>query len=525
MVSRFLKEAVRKATGQLFPELSAVDFAVSPEKRFGDYTTNVAMVVAASLGKSPREISENIVGYLSKDKDFLIVVNKIEIAGPGFINFTLSDESIVKELGGLPAVLKSGLHDLAGEKINVEFISANPTGDLHIGHGRGGFYGDVLSNILSFAGAKVVREYYINDSRDSNQIKELGKTALGSGEQYKTEKTLAIIKESDFSGMSEDEAGFALAGKIQESNNSFVENKLGIKFNEWYSEDKKLRASGLGAKIIEKLESMGLVYEKEGAKWLKTSEYGDDEDRVIVRSDGSLSYFINDIAYHAEKFERGFHKVIDIWGADHHGHVKRLQATKKMLEWNGDFSVYITQLVSLKENGVSSKMSKRAGNVILLEDLVDEFGIDVVRWFFEEKALSTHMEFDMALAKEHSAKNPVFYVQYAHARINSIIEKAKEFSSDGSMIADVIKENSARALAVKLLDFPEVVFGISEDCQVHKLTTYVYELASAFSQFYDKVRIVGEENYNAGALSLARATKDTIAKSLDLLGISAPEKM
>ena len=421
--------------------------------------------------------------------------------------------------------INKGYDFLHGKKINVEFISANPTGELHIGHGRGAFYGDILGNVFVFSGARIIREYYVNDSRESKQIIELGKTALGTGEQYKTSKLLEIIKETDFSGMDEKEAGFKLAGLIQEKTEEFIEQKLKISHFNWYSEDEKLSASGLNDKVLADLEEEKFIYRKDGAVWLKTSEYGDDEDRVIVRSDGTKSYFLSDISYHNDKFVGGYDKVINIWGADHHGHVKRMQAVKKMFGWKGELKIFITQLVSLKENGVSAKMSKRAGNVVLLEDLVDEFGLDVVRWFFSEKSLNTHMEFDMALAREHSAKNPVFYVQYAHARICSILEKTKSYSPDGSGISDIVKENVARALAVKLLEFPEVISGIAEDYQVHRLTTYVYELASAFAQFYEKIRIVGDENYNRGALLLAENAKNTLSKSLSLLGISAPERM
>lgn len=525
MISDFLRGEIEAVVKELFPDGETKGSALVPEKRFGDYTTNVVMVVASSSGKKPREVAEMIVAELSKNNKLKNVVSKMEIAGPGFINFYLTDEALVSELKDIKAKIVSGFDFLIGKKINVEFISTNPTGENHIGHGRGAFYGDTLSNILSFSGAKVTREYYINDSRESKQINELGKTALGKGEQYKTPKLKEMIKGVGFAGLSEGEAGFKLAGKVQEYNKNFIEGKLGVHFDMWYSEDEKLRAGGASEKMFEELKVKNLVYEKDGAWWLKTSEYGDDEDRVVLRSDGSASYFLPDIAYHADKISRGFGQMIDIWGADHHGHVKRMQAVAKMLDWKADFKIFITQLVSLKEDGVSAKMSKRAGNVVLLEDLVDEFGIDVVRWFFSDKSLNTHMDFDMALAKEHSAKNPVFYVQYAHARICSILEKAKNISPDGSGLADIMKEPAARALAVKISEFPEIVFSSANDYQVHKLTTYAYELASSFAQFYEKVRIVGDDSYNEGALALAELAQSVLAKSLGLLGISAPSKM
>lgn len=310
-----------------------------------------------------------------------------------------------------------------------------------------------------------------------------------------------------------------------EYNKDFIESKLGIKFDRWYSEDENIRASGAAEKILDELKAKDLVYEEDGAWWLKTSEYGDDEDRVVVRSDKTATYFLSDIAYHMDKFCRGYDSVIDVWGADHHGHVKRMMAVKKMLGWEGDFQIFITQMVSLKEGGKAAKMSKRAGNVVLLEDLVDDFGLDVVRWFFAEKSLGTHMEFDAELAKQQSQKNPVYYVQYAHARICSILEKARELEADNSSTSGIIKEERGRALAMKVTMFSEVVEGVTRDHQVHKLTTYAYELASEFNQFYRDVRVIKDDTYNRGALELAKLAKRTLAKTLSLLGISAPEKM
>ena len=524
MVVHFLREKLDKVLKDIFPELGEVSFNISADNRFGDYTTNVAMVVKVS-DKNPKDIATTIIEELKKDKEFTDAVSEVNIAGPGFINFTLSSETVLSELNKTVKESEKGFDFIKGKKINIEFISANPTGALHLGHGRGAFYGDILANIFSFAGGNVTREYYVNDSRESNQIKELGKLALGTGEQYKGERTSALIEQNDFSQMSEVDAGFKLATLIQRDNRDFIEEKLLVHFDEWYSEDGKLRASGSNQKMFEELKDKNLVYEKEGAWWAKTTEYGDDEDRVVLRSDLTFSYFLSDITYHSDKFSRGYGEVINVWGADHHGHVKRMMAVKKMLGWEGEFKVFITQLVSLKENGEVSKMSKRAGNVVLLEDLVEEIGLDVVRWFYNERALNTHMEFDVALAKEHSDKNPVFYVQYAHARMSSIIANTKALSPYGIKLDEILKNKSGRDLAVKLLQFPEVIELSAEDCQVNRLNTYAYELASSFSQFYRDTRVIEEDKYNVGALELVLSTRIILAKTLSLLGISAPEKM
>ncbi|MEK7558408.1 MAG: arginine--tRNA ligase [Patescibacteria group bacterium] len=514
MMRETIKDALKGAVPHVMPEVM-----FSEGNKNGHLTTNCALISAKVTGISPLELAEKIKGEI--EPKLKGVIERIEIAGPGFINFFLKDEAIINELKEVEKKIKKGFDFRKGEKINIEFISANPTGELHIGHGRGAFYGDTIANILEFSGAKVTREYYINDSRESNQIKELGKTALGMGETYLTEKLKKQISKLKIGLSDAGEAGFKLALVIQKDNKEFIEKKLGIRFDEWYSEDEKLRASKLNDRTFLALKMKELVYEKDGAMWLKTLEYGDDEDRVVVRSDGTNSYFLSDISYHSEKFLRGYDVVINVWGADHHGHVKRMEAVKKMLGWKGDLKIFITQLVSLKDG----KMSKRAGNVILLRDLVNEFGLDVVRWFFSEKALTTHMEFDAVRAKEQSEKNPVFYVQYAHARMNSILEKAKDFKKDNTTILEVVKIPSARALALKLAQLEEIIESIVEEYQVQKLTTYAYELATVFSQFYRDVRVIEETSYNNGALEMIETTKNVLAKSLSLLGISAPNKM
>ena len=529
MIKEILQGEVRQALRNLSLTVDVSNIEVTKSEHFGDYATNAALVIAKSSGKKPMELAEELKEELLKSPTGKHYIKEVSIAKPGFINFFLSEEMILGETEALGEHIGKGFDFLKHKKINIEFISANPTGDLHIGHGRGAFYGDILSSILSYSGAEVAREFYINDSKESNQIKALGKTALGKGEQYKTPRLEEIIKNMNVAGMNESDAGSLLAEHVGAYNRNFIREKLGITFDTWYSEEEHIRQGKRAENILKMLKDSNFTYEKEGAVWLKTSEYGDDEDRVIVRSDGTASYFLSDIAYHAEKMGRGYDTAIDVWGADHHGHVKRVQAVKKMLGWKGELIIFITQLVSLKEGDKeekqTKKMSKRLGNVILLEDLVDELGIDVVRWFYAEKTISTHMEFDMELAREESPKNPVYYVQYAHARINSIIENTKNLTADKSSLADVIHRERGRALGLKIAEFPEVVESIAKDFQIQKLTTYAYELASEFSQFYRDVRVIQDDSYDKGAIELALLAKKTLAQSLKLLGISAPERM
>lgn len=548
-----LEILVREALNTLGIEAGEVKLEHPADSLHGDYATNAALMYGKAKGVSPRVLAGELVEEILRSSSGDIA--KIEIAGPGFINFFISDTALESAISGRPALPEKTLVKNS-ERVNIEFVSTNPTGELHIGHGRSAFFGDTLARVLARVGAEVTREFYINDSRESNQIRELGKTALGKGEQYKTPELEEKMAQLDFAGLSEEEAGTKLATAVQTANRAFIEKGLGINFDVWYSEDAELRASGANTAMLALLKERDLTYEKDGALWLKTSEYGDDEDRVIVRSDGTVPYFLGDIAYHQKKFDRGFQTVINVWGADHHGHIKRMQAVGRMLGWpkaprtGADQPiVFIAQMVSLKEDGVSSKMSKRAGNVILLRDLVEEFGIDIVRWFFIEKALNTQMAFDMGLAREKSEKNPVYYVQYAHARLVSVIEKAGKASNadiSGSPdlpkipgrsglpetglpetvgFADLFKTPSARALAMKITELPEVVADIAQNYTVHALTGYATALAIATNAYYRDVRIVTDNGVDTTALALAIRAKETLAETLDLLGISAPERM
>ena len=542
MIREFIRLEIKKAVKKLYGREIAFD--VSADSRHGDYASNVAMAV----GGNPKANAQEIKGELEKSEKISKIVSKIEIAGPGFLNFFLSEDGLLeglKFLGERSARRKFVKSGFRREKIQVEFISANPTGQLHIGHGRSAFYGDALANVLERAGYKVEREYFINDSKESTQIRELGKTVLGKGKSYLTDYLKLKITKLKIKNLSESDAGYLMAKEIQKDNQEFITKKLGIKFDNWFSEEEKLRKKGKFEAALKLLRKKNLVYEKDGALWLKTSQFGDDEDRVLVRSDGSVSYFLSDIAYHIDKVKRGFDKIINIWGADHQGHVKRMMAVKKMLGWKADIKILISQMVTIKEAGEAKKLSKRKGTLILLEELIDEIGLDAARWFYLQKSLSSHMEFDMALAKERSQKNPVYYVQYSYARMCSILKKAglqnsikkiaypypSLFKKQGGARAHtynffygILLDNYIRPLILKLIQFPEIIEDISQDYQVHRITTYAYELASEFSQFYRDVKVIGSENEKE-LLALVALTRRVLSDALSLLGISAPEKM
>jgi len=567
MIRGLLRSEIEKAVKKLYPKdrgcpSRRIDVSVSGGK-FGDYSSNVAMVLGVG---NPREVAEKIKEELEKSEAIKEKISKIEIVN-GFLNFTLSEKGLIEGLKGLNEKPKG-----KKKKIQVEFISANPTGELHIGHARSAFYGDALSNVLEAAGHKIEREYFINDSKESTQIKELGKTVLGKGTSYLTEHLKLKIKKLKIKNFTEGDAGYLIAKEVQKDNEKFITEGLGIKFDKWFSEERELRKKKAFEKTLDLLKKKKLTYEKDGALWLKTSEFGDGDDRVVLRSDslpagrqGSVSYFLSDITYHINKFDRKYNTVIDIWGADHHGHVKRMMAVKKMFTslggagWKGDLEILISQMVTLKEGGETKKLSKRAGTIVLLEDLVKEIGLDAARWFYLQKSLSTHMEFDMALAKERSQKNPVFYVQYAHARMMSILEKAGSggkvsFVSRAS-IYKILKDPTASpacpagrptvakktfpptrareeksklspavALILKLTQFSEVIEDTAGDYQVQRITTYAYELASEFSQFYRDVKVIGSENEKE-LVALVALTGKVLKDTLRLLGISAPDKM
>lgn len=535
MAKKILIEILKKTVfsaqeKQLLPVFEIPEFSVeAPEvKTHGDYSTNVALKLAKAAKKNPCDIGTAVANEILADEKNKKIIEKIEVVHPGFINFFLRPEffqSKVKE------ILKSGdkfLFPNAGKKkkVLIEFLSVNPTGELHLGHGRNAFFGDVLANVLEKCGYKVSREFLINDAKVSAQIKELGKTAFGKGESYLTDYLKRKIKNikprlakaEDFG-----EAGRLLAREIQKDNKKFIEKKLKIKFNKWFSEE-SLHQKNSVKKILEILKSKNFVYEKEGALWLKTKEFGDGEDRVVVRSTGEPTYFLPDIAYHQNKAGRGFDLLIDVWGADHHGYIGRLQAAKKMLGWKSDLKIFIAQMVSLKAEGKALKLSKRKGRIITLEWLVGKAGLDVSRFFYIMKSLDSQMEFDLDLALEQSEKNPVFYVQYAHARIAGILRKSPKLK--GQPHIDLLSHSSEIALMRRLAAFPDIMEDTTKDFYVHRLPHFALALAADFHSFYRDCRVISDDRLLTQArLALLTASQTVLKNLLEVMGISAPEKM
>ncbi len=526
------------------PEIQ-IEVPGNPEH--GDFASNLAMTMARAEKKAPRQIAEALVAALD-DCDFL---SKVEIAGPGFINFTLTpaiwhqvlDEITVKgEEYGLSQVGQ-------GRKVQVEFVSANPTGPLHIGHGRGAVTGDAVAAIMQAAGYDVQREYYINDA--GNQMRTLGLSLLlryreVCGEQvafpedcYQGDYIISLAKEvhevegTRYLGLEEDEAikimgqfgGERILVGIREDLEAF-----GITFDAWFSEqglfDRGEVAAGL--KLLSEKE---LTYEKDGATWFRTTDFGDDKDRVLVRSNGDTTYFASDVAYHLEKFGRGLETVIDVWGADHHGYVQRMKAVVKGIGRNpDDLQVILVQLVSLLREGEPVAMSTRSGEFITLREVIDEVGRDASRFLFLLRRADSPLDFDLELAKSQNNDNPVYYVQYAHARVCSINQNAAEQSvtlpEHGAVDLSCLTLAEELALAKQLARYPETVIGAAQNHEPHRVVYYLQELASQFHSYYNRQRVLVEDSATTQArLYLVNGIRIVLANALNLLGVDAPERM
>ncbi len=515
----------------------------------GDWASNVAMQMAKAFGASPREIAQAVVDRLDLESGYL---DRAEVAGPGFINFFLSPLWASEVVAGIrrqgEAYGRCGIG--RGRKVQVEFVSANPTGPLHVGHGRGAVVGDVTANILAAAGWEVEREYYINDA--GLQMTLLGKSVqsryfdlLGRSDAapfpedgYKGEYIYDLARELvDRDGdvhleepletslpVFQAHAVEAILGMIRRDLKDF-----GVCYDVWFSE-KSLYDSGAVREAAEFLKKRGFAYEKDGAVWFKATEFDDAKDRVLFRSNGVATYFMSDIAYHKNKYDRGFDLVIDVWGADHHGYVPRMTAAVESLGRKAeDLRVLLIQFVNLLRGGEQVAMSTRSGQFVTLRDVIDEVGVDASRYFFVMRSCDSHLDFDLALAKEASNENPVYYVQYAHARIHSLFREAagRGVALSGEDVdLRLLDTAEEQALIRKLAAFPEEVAKASEELAPHRVTFYLYDLASHFHSFYNAHRVLdAEPDLRRARLVLLDATRITLANALGLLGVQAPQNM
>ena len=523
-----------------------VQIEVPGNPEHGDFSSNLAMTMARAEKKSPRQIAEALVAALG-DCDFL---SKVEIAGPGFINFTLVPTCWYEVLDDITA--KGDQYGFSqfgqGRKVQVEFVSANPTGPLHIGHGRGAAVGDAVASILQAAGFDVQREYYVNDA--GNQVATLGRS-IWMRLREQCGETI-VFPEDGYQG----EYIRDLAAKLNEEDpavatleedtavkrcTAFGVDKVlvwiaedlkdfGITFDKWFSEqslyDRNMVETELG-----KLADKGLSYEQDDALWLRTTDYGDDKDRVLIKSDGSPTYFASDVAYHMEKFDRGFERVIDVWGADHHGYVPRMKAVVAGLGHQpDDLEVLLIQMVNLLRDGQPFTMGKRSGIFVTLSEVVDEVGRDACRFYFLMRRSDSQLDFDLELAKRQSTDNPVYYVQYAHARVCSINRNAKEqgvplLKRDAIDLSSLILPEEL-LLAKYLARYPETVVGAAQNCEPHRIVYYLQELAAQFHSYYNRQRVLVEDAATTQArLYLVNGVRTVLANALTLLGVNAPERM
>lgn len=523
LIEKSIKE-LQKAKKLLKFDIPKIQIEHPEEKAHGDYATNIALKAAKIVGKTPIEIAEMITNQLLIINKKLKFFKEIKIAKPGFINFFLSKEYLQKQVG---EILRKGekfgqLKIGKGKKVQVEFISANPTGPLTVGNTRGGPFGDVLGNILEKAGFKVEKAYYINDY--GMQIFALGHSVLKDEKaQYKGDYIDYLnkkIKEKDPYRVGE------LAAKIiiDEMIKKTVE-RMGIKYDEWLSETKIHKLSFVD-KILKILKKKNLIYQKEGAIFFKSSKFGDGRDRVLVKKNGWKTYLAGDIALHYYKFEKKkFDKVINIWGADHYGDVPGFLAAMEALGKKDKVDIILLQFVTILERGEKKKMSKRMGVFVTMDELLNQVGPGVIRFFFLQKSAETHLNFDLSLAKIEGEKNPVYYVQYAHARICSILRKAKSYKPK-ALSYKLLNHPSELALIKQLIRLPEVIEDTTEDYQIQRLPQYALNLATVFHQFYRDCKVLTEDkNLKEARLGLILATKIILKNILNLMGISAPEKM
>lgn len=529
-------------------EVPFIEVDLTKDPAHGDYATNIAMVLASRAKKNPRLIAETLVRAMD-DGDGLL--EKIEIAGPGFINFSVRGESWASLLEAVHRLgNRYGMPDIGrGRRVQVEFVSANPTGPLHIGHARGAVVGDVIARILEAAGFAVSREYYINDA--GNQMHNLGKSVwfrylelLGRSVEFPEncyrgdyirelaaqirardgEAWLARGQDAAVPPFTDFAAGAILEG-IQEDLKAF-----GVVFDVYFSERELYREDGV-ARLLAELEGQGFIYREGDTLWFKTTAFGDDKDRVVVRQNGDPTYFAADIAYHRNKYRRGFDRVIDIWGADHHGYIPRMYAGVQAMGYSREaLEIVLVQLVNLLRDGRPVAMSTRSGEFVTLKEVVEEVGRDAARYNFLMRRSDSHLDFDLELAKKQSNENPVYYVQYAHARICSILRTASErgfaVPDDQEASLGLLTLSEETDLIKAVTRFPEVVEGAAMALEPHRLTFYLNELAALFHSYYNRNKVLSEDAGLSGArLFLVQCVRIVLQNALGLLGVSAPESM
>jgi len=546
-----LEKAIRSGaeSGRLpVSPVPAIEIELTKDPAHGDYATNVAMVLASQLRMNPREIARILQEHLPDSGN---VLAKTEIAGPGFLNFFIREDrwSSLLETVEVQGDLYGSAQTGRGRRVQVEFVSANPTGPLHIGHARGAVVGDVMANILAASGYEVFREYYINDA--GNQMNNLGKSVfLRYGEllgrdtefpdgcyrgDYIKDLAAELVKRDgdrylamdpvEVFPLFTDYAGKAILDGIKEDLRLF-----GVVFDLYFSERELYRDDGVG-KLLRMLQEKDFIYREGETLWFRTTAFGDEKDRVVIRKNGEPTYFAADIAYHRDKFQRGFDKVIDIWGADHHGYIPRLSAAVQALGYDKDaLKVILVQLVNLLRDGKPVAMSTRSGEFVTLREVLDEVGRDAARYNFLMRRSDSHLDFDLEVAKRQSNENPVYYVQYAYARICSIVRMAADKGIAvpvyGQADLGQLRLPEELELIKTITRFPEVIEGAERTLEPHRLTFYLNDLAALFHSYYNKNKVISEDSALTGArLFLVKSVRTVLRNALNMLGVSTPEKM
>lgn len=542
-----IKTAVQQAGLCAKADMPSIELEHPKEKAHGDYASNIAMKLAKVAKKKPALIAEDIQQQFDYDK---VSVEKIDIAGPGFMNFFMDNRYLTALV---PEIIKQGKRygesrEGGGKSVLVEFVSANPTGSLHLGHARGAAIGDTLCHVMTAAGYDVGREYYTNDA--GNQIHML--TQSVETRYFQALGYDAEMPENGYHGQDIVRFGEELAetygqryvkATAEQRYDVFREYSLqrvidglkadlqafGVSFDEWFSEQ-SLYETGAITNVINQLKASGYSYEKDGALWFRSSDFGDDKDRVIVKNDGHNTYLLPDIAYHLNKFERGYEYLIDLMGPDHHGYIPRMKAAIQALGYEEDqLNIHIYQNVNLFQNGERVSMSKRTGKAVTMRDLMDEVGVDATRYFFAMRSADTHLDFDMDLAVSQSNENPVYYVQYAHARICTMLQKGAELGyQESSLLEGSYLQTDKEIDLLKMLGaLPEVVAQSAETLAVQRVTNYAYDLAAALHRFYNAEKVLDEAKpeQSAARYQLMRAVQITLKNTLTMIGVRAPESM